>query len=267
MQKPDKTIAIARLKKVRGEIRPLQGLKRSSAQFAKWHRDTRIAIANVFGEDSAKIKDFTDIRYMRITSAYNTPESVLRKAYVDGLERAAYILQSMIEEVEEYWEDAQAVIPSPTLQPDPSFGTNEVFVIHGHDHGTKNTVARFLENLGLLPIILHELPDGGRTIIEKLEDHASGFAIALLTPDDVGGPDPENLRPRARQNVILELGYFVGKLGREKVRALKVEGVEIPSDFSGVLYIALEESESWKMTLIRELKSAGFEIDANRAFE
>ena len=146
----------------------------------------------------------------------------------------------------------------------------DVFIIHGHDDGTKETVARFIERLGLKPIILHEQPNQGQTIIEKFERHAEvAFAIALLTPDDIGSlaGDEQSLKPRARQNVIFELGYFTGKLDRGRVCALKGENVEIPSDYDGVLYIPLDESDGWQMTLMRELKSAGFEVDINRVLE
>ena len=146
--------------------------------------------------------------------------------------------------------------------------TNEVFVIHGRDEGAKQTVARFLERLSLKPVILHEQPNEGRTIIEKFEDHAHvGFAVVLLTPDDVGSLKEEktNLKSRARQNVIFEFGYFIGKLGRKRVCALVKGDVEKPSDYDGVLYIPLDDSDGWKMRLIRELKTAGFEVDANKA--
>ena len=142
-----------------------------------------------------------------------------------------------------------------------------VFIIHGRDDGTKETVARFIEQLGLNPIILHEQPNQGQTIIEKFERHAEvAFAIALLTPDDIGGlaGEEQSLKPRARQNVIFELGYFTGKLDRGRVCALKGENVEIPSDYDGVLYIPFDKFDAWKMSLMRELQNAGFEIDANR---
>ncbi len=144
----------------------------------------------------------------------------------------------------------------------------DVFIIHGHDDGTKETVARFIERLGLKPIILHEQPNQGQTIIEKFERYAEvAFAIALLTPDDTGGlsKDEQSLKPRARQNVIFEFGYFMGKLGRQRVCALKKENVETPSDYDGVLYIAFDESGAWKMELVKELKNAGFDVDANLA--
>ena len=130
-------------------------------------------------------------------------------------------------------------------------------------------MARFLEKLDLKPVILAEMPGEGRTIIEKFEQHAQvGYAIVLLTPDDVGlfQGDENDLKPRARQNVIFELGFFIGRLGREHVCALIKGDVEIPSDYAGIEYIPFNDADDWQLRLIRELKSGGFEIDANRAF-
>ena len=166
-------------------------------------------------------------------------------------------------------DDSSTEISTPQNQTRPKH-MRDVFIIHGRDNGTKETVARFIEQLGLNPIILHEQPNQGQTIIEKFERHAEvAFAIALLTPDDTGGlsGDEQSIKPRARQNVIFELGYFMGKLDRGRVCALKEENVEIPSDYDGVLYIPLDESGGWKMTLMRELKSAGFEVDVDRVLE
>jgi len=131
-------------------------------------------------------------------------------------------------------------------------------------------VARFLEKLGLKPVILQEQPNEGRTIIEKFEYHAdTQFAVALLTPDDAGSlqGDKNNLSPRARQNVIFELGFFIGRLGREGVCALTKGDVEIPSDYAGVVYIPLDDFDGWKQKLFQELKTTGFQLDADRAFQ
>lgn len=145
---------------------------------------------------------------------------------------------------------------------------SSIFLVHGHNNEAKETVARFLERLSLEAVILHEQPDRGRTIIEKFEAHAEvGYAVVLLTSDDVGGSraDSTSLAPRARQNVILELGYFLGALGRTRVCALKEEGVEVPSDLSGVLYVPLDAGGAWKLRLASEIKSAGIDVDLNRA--
>lgn len=109
-------------------------------------------------------------------------------------------------------------------------------------------------------------PNEGRTIIEKFEDHADvGFAIVLMTPDDVGAlvKEKDKLKPRARQNVIMELGFFLGKLGRKRVCALHKD-VEIPSDYKGVLYVPMDKQGGWQLKLATEIKAAGIEIDLNK---
>ena len=160
----------------------------------------------------------------------------------------------------------QRVAHSPIAANGPR--SDKVFIVHGHDDGAREATARFIAKLGLQPVILHEQASGGRTVIEKLEHHADvGFAIVLLTPDDVGGraDDPSALQPRARQNVILELGFFVAKLGREYVCALHKGAVELPSDILGVVYIAMDATNGWKLVLARELREAGFPVDMNDA--
>jgi hypothetical protein len=141
----------------------------------------------------------------------------------------------------------------------------KVFVVHGRDAGAKETVARYITQLKLEPVILHEQANKGRTIAEKLEDHGDvGFAVVLLTADDLGQAkgSTEPLQDRARQNVILELGYFWARLGRERVCALVKGRIERPSDYENVVYVDLDEANAWKMALAKELAAAGYEIDA-----
>jgi len=119
----------------------------------------------------------------------------------------------------------------------------------------------------LRAIILQEQPKGGRTIIEQLEEHSDvGFAVVLMTPDDVGVSisETEEAKLRARQNVIFEFGYFLGKLERNKVRILRKGDVEIPSDLQGVLYIAMDAAGAWRMALAKEIKNAGIDVDLNK---
>jgi predicted nucleotide-binding protein len=157
----------------------------------------------------------------------------------------------------------------PTLLPERSGpAARKVFIVHGHDEGARESVARFLEQLKFDPIILHEQANQGRTIIEKIEAHGDvGFAVILLTPDDVGSVRGGDLQPRARQNVLLELGYFVGRLGRARVCALKRGDMEVPSDFGGVVYGPFDAGGAWKQALSRELQAAGFDIDWNVAMK
>ena len=143
-----------------------------------------------------------------------------------------------------------------------------VFIVHGHNNEIKEMVARFVEKLGAAAIILHEQPNEGRTIIEKFESHASvDYAVVLLTGDDAGGPkhlsETNELALRARQNVIFELGFFTAKLGRERIAVLYEEGVEVPSDYSGIIYIPIDSQGIWKFSLGKEFKTAGLHIDIN----
>lgn len=145
---------------------------------------------------------------------------------------------------------------------------HEVFIVHGHDEVVKINVARFLEKLGLTPIILHEQASKGKTIIEKIENYSNvGYGIVLYTPCDKGGLascENNELRPRARQNVVFEHGYLIGKLGRDKVCALIKDDVEYPNDISGILYIKYQDTDGWKFELAKELKNAGYDIDLNK---
>ncbi len=145
----------------------------------------------------------------------------------------------------------------------------KVFVAHGHALSARDILSEFLESVGLKPIILLEEADRGDTIIEKFERHCqeADFAIALFTPDDFGysKENPTELKPRARQNVIFELGYLLAKLGRRRVRVLYAHGVEIPTNVLGFLYIESDDAGKWKAKLLRELKDAGLPVTAKMA--
>lgn len=145
--------------------------------------------------------------------------------------------------------------------------SNRVFIVHGHDESAQNKAARFVEKLGFEAIILHEKASSGRTIIEKIEHYSDvGFAIVLYTPDDVGNvkSEAENLNVRARQNVVFEHGYLIGRLGRENVSALVDGKLELPNDISGVVYINLDEGSAWQLQLAKEMKQSGYDIDMNK---
>jgi predicted nucleotide-binding protein len=144
----------------------------------------------------------------------------------------------------------------------------KVFLVHGQNEGVQQMVARYLEKLGCNVLILHELPNEGKTIFQKFHDYSAvEFAVVLLTGDDQGGqvgvPFARQSK-RARQNVILELGFFLGKLGAQNVCCLYEAGVELPSDYGGMLYVGL--NTDWKTGLARELKSAGIRIDSGAIF-
>lgn len=152
--------------------------------------------------------------------------------------------------------------------------SRRVFIVHGHDSGLKNELARCLERLNFTPVILHEQPDRGKAIIGKLRSELPdvGFAFILLTPDDIGADasNSKELNNRARQNVVFEHGLLVGYLGPDRVCAIVKGSVEIPSDLSGVLYKGIPASGDLQyvvMSLVRELRAAGYDVDANKLFE
>ena len=146
--------------------------------------------------------------------------------------------------------------------------SNKIFVVHGHDNEMKLAVVQTLQKLDLDPIILHEKPNSGRTLIEKISDYAHvSFAVVLLSPDDLAYPEektPDESKYRAEQNVIFELGYFLGRLGRQNVIAIyrKKKDFEIPNDYNGVLWI--EYKSGWYFKLINELQASNFDVDANK---
>lgn len=154
-------------------------------------------------------------------------------------------------------------------QPDaPVDGGRTLFVVHGRDKGAKEEVARFLERVSNdRVVVLQEQPSAGKTIIEKLEGAvpANSFVVVIATADDEGRLRGDaDLALRARQNVIFELGWAAGRFGRNHLTVLKEDGVEMPSDYYGVVYIAFDSSGAWRLELVGELKTAGFVVDANK---
>lgn len=158
---------------------------------------------------------------------------------------------------------------TPVVAPFPSQDShsynNRVFIVYGHDSGAREQLELLLRRMKLEPIVLQNLPAGGQTIIEKLETSSNAtFACVLLTPDDEGNVagKGEQKRPRARQNVVLELGMFLSKLGRKRVAILHKGNVELPSDINGLLYIAFKDRvDEVKERVAAELQEAGFQIN------
>ena len=242
-----------------------------SGKLVEWRQDVQNAFRRLLGDEREELKALNEIRYSPSMGRRGTPRQVYTDAFRRGITRARAIIRSAIREFEDYELPALSSagqVASPPVPADSSTMTRKVFVVHGHDNEMKLEVARFLEGLDFEAVLLHEQASGGDTIIEKVDRNSDvSYAIVLLSPDDVGAAKDkkEKLQPRARQNVVLELGYFVGKLGRSHVCPIKRGIVEIPSDLHGVVYVPFE-GEDWKVHLVKEFKHLGFEVDANKVF-
>lgn len=178
------------------------------------------------------------------------------------------ITRRILKECRSLLQGATSKSEAPTVtKPKAPMDKSKVFIVHGHDDGAKYAVAHFVEKIGLEAIILHEQASSGNTIIEKIEANSNvGFGIVLYTPCDEGRPKGEEnqLKPRARQNVVFEHGYLIGKIGRENVCALVKGDIETPNDISGVVYIKMDQGDGWKLAVAKEMKKRGYDVDLNK---
>jgi predicted nucleotide-binding protein len=230
----------------------------SPAEFSVWRQKTEVVLRNVVGDANPLYESFRKIHYSPIVWSPDTPRSRFGEAQAAGVRQAIAILNAAKLEVE---------ISGGTPEPvDRSMTTgHKIFIVHGTNDARKHEVARFLRALtGYEPTILHEQANGGRTIIEKFEDHAAdtAYAVVIASGDDIGRErSKDSDQPRPRQNVVFELGFFFGSLGRNKVALLYEEGVERPSDTDGIVRISLDEAGGWKAILARELQEAGVGVE------
>lgn len=249
-------------------IRSENELENARAESKKWSEYNKQLLSRLFTDSSMADRCWL---FHDHTSSINTwlpSERTVEEEFLELVTNYRKRMDDHINDLEGI-RDELPLIPEPhSAAASSEQGTttgSEVFIVHGHDHGAKDTIAREVENLGLTAVILHEQPNRGRTIIEKLEELAksASFAIVLLTPDDFGAlknriDDIPN--PRARQNVIFELGYFIGRLGRERVCPIYKGEIESPSDIDGIVYVRMDEGGAWKQDLTQEMESAGLPI-------
>ncbi len=241
----------------------LKGQRITYDMDSAWETLAENYLIKVFGSDSPNVTKVMDAGRPGSFSVHATEdwwENQRRKGFTSRITQ----LKSLIEVLE-----TSMQLPSEAIAKQHAVG-NKIFIVHGHNDGIKETIARFIEKLGMEAVILHEKANKGRTLIEKFEEECKevGFAIVVMTKDDRGGTSSESYetqRPRARQNVILELGFFLGRLGRGRVGVLYEEEVEIPSDYSGVVFTKLDAGGAWRLSLAKEMKAAGFAIDMNLA--
>lgn len=229
------------------------------------------ALGRTFGKNTTDFVLYADAAVFDngpFNYAYPVPIYEVHQSLNRSKARSIALLEQAVRSLEEQL--SEEVVSTTTQQAVPARDLSKVFVVHGHDDAALQGVARFLERLELTTIILKEQPDQGRTIIEKFEACAKevGFAVVLLTPDDlVVASAASGSNSRARQNVIFELGYFAGKLGRGRACLLRKGDVEMPSDLFGVIYKEMDAGGGWKLQLAQEMKAAGLKFDANKVFE
>ncbi|MFS8419580.1 DNA-binding protein [Xanthomonas campestris pv. campestris] len=173
--------------------------------------------------------------------------------------RKGYITQSHIQASQSFI-SSEPTYPPKIPSPPGEFNKKQVFIVHGHDELAKLEMSDFISSLKLEPIILHMQASSGRTIIEKIEHYSNvGFGIVLYTPCDVGAKvGALNSSFRARQNVVFEHGYLIGKLSRSRVAAVVKGELETPNDISGVVYVQLDAAGRWKEELKKEMSAVGY---------
>ncbi len=251
-----------RFKKIYDDIDVLieHRVRTSSQEFISWKTRAERFLRTHYGENSKEVVNFGNTHFSLMIYTFNETESDYIEACKSGLVESKAVFEVYLEELKE-----NDVTPDNEATQDNSISKSKVFVVHGHDEALKQEVARIVEKQGLEAIILSEQANQGKTIIEKIEENADvGAAICLFTGDDCGkvkDANSENLR--ARQNVVFEAGYFMGKLGRKNIILIASPDIEIPSDLQGVVYT---NEKSWQIDVLKELKAIGYAIDFNKAF-
>jgi|NGEPerStandDraft_6_1074524.scaffolds.fasta_scaffold43825_1 predicted nucleotide-binding protein len=231
--------------------------------FEGWRASTEVTLRTVMGDQSPLLAQFQGVHYSPQVWFSGMDSSGYRPA---GVKRVIAILEAAKRELTLRAELEQVVETEESAQEKAiAAEQGRVFIVHGHDEARKHELFRVLHDItGTKPIILHEQPSGGRGILEKLEAYAAsvGFAVALLTADDLGGAkESDDEAPRARQNVVFEAGYFAGRLGRARVVLLYESGVELPSDLDGIVYVPLDPAGAWKMKVAHEMANEGLKVD------
>lgn len=233
--------------------------------------DGEMILRKLFGAKNDYIRSMSNIMFLPMT--YPTTINVEHITWNEGQRRLINLLSTAKKELELF--ESEAIENKVNIEQSTSLTSKRIFVVHGHDNEMKLDVARTIEKLGLEAVILHEQDDEGKTVIEKFETNSidCNFAVILLSPDDYAYKRTEDApdgKYRARQNVILELGYFVGKISRKNVMSLvkndSTGDLEIPSDLAGLVYTEYDQHGGWKQKLFRNLVACGYELDANNLF-
>ena len=243
-------------------------LKEAEADFNNWSEHNEIILSLLFG-NSLTVDEYKKLHHdaaprpsydsQSLIHQHPTLQHHIHQGYVYQHQKQVTMHIRCLEKIRD-----QLEFPDEPAYASPNPFGDDVFIVHGHDEEVKYAVASFIRRLDLTATILHEQPCIGTTFIEKFEKYANnvGFAIILLTPDDIDNKVEH--QSRARQNVIFELGYFIGKLGRERVFPLFKGKIDIPSDLAGIVYVSMDSTDNWKLKLAQGMKNAGLPIDMNK---
>ncbi len=248
-----------KLKQIIDEIPSLisANIDSSNATFQAWKTKAERFLLYKYGENSYEYTKFRKTHFSVTSLSFDLTKRDYIQACQEGLEITQKIFQEYLDEMTE--DGAQSL-------PNQQKNYSKIFIVHGHDGELKQSVARVIEKQGIEAIILSEQANQGKTIIEKFENYSDvGGAVCLFTADDLGKKKSEKKdHSRARQNVVFETGYFIGKLKRNRIVILADKGVELPSDLSGVVYT---NTGNWQLNLLKELKTMGYQIDTNKLLE
>lgn len=240
----------------------------SDPRFKEWEFRADRFLAKHYGQESEERIRFSKVDF----GAYHGQNDILAGIRCkSGLQEAKAIFKVYLDELEQEDFDRAAerikAVGGEVVKINNWVEKkyDKVFIVHGHDNTLKQEVARIIEKQGLEAVILSEQANGGKTIIEKIEENSDvGAAICLFTGDDYGrAKDATSENLRARQNVVFEAGYFMGKLGRGNVILIASPDIEIPSDLQGVVYT---NKDMWQTDVLRELKAIGYNVDFNKLF-
>lgn len=233
----------------------------SDEEFITWHKKVERYIHRKYG-DGQELKDFKNTHFSLMIYTFSETHADYVKVCRSGLESTKAVFKVYLEEMQEELLEEKEIKKDDNKK--NSF-SKKVFIVHGHDGELKESIARMIEKQGIEAIILSEQANKGATIIEKFEANSDvGAAICLFTADDRGkGNKESDYNKRARQNVVFETGYFMGKLGRQNVIMIADKEIEIPSDMQGVVYT---DNTYWQIAVLKELKEIGFEVDMNKVF-
>ncbi|WP_455209493.1 TIR domain-containing protein [Kaarinaea lacus] len=296
MGKGNKDTQLDDLKRLIDEIEKVRIKPRMSPKFKSWHRETLETLERVFGRKSRQVKDFEAIRYNLASFSNKTPESKFEEAFQHGLMNAAVMLSAAAKDLQKGGTkptstpeaapakelDDITVAPAPS-RPEPvvpakttpvltappivkeppsivrralAASSHKIFIVYANDIGMKDEVTSFLSKLGVSNVVLKDSAASNSSLIDELEKHDNvHYAIVMLNPDAAG----------ISENTVYELGLIVGRLGRNRVCGLVKENIGILANYSGISYVPVDPAGAWKFLLIKQLKNAGIDIDANLA--